>query len=112
MQLGRTTLESGATCGDAIATKAFLDCVCTPTLSGSKSEVVVRRNIETARRRSLKGEGVVVILGLTVEERDRSSWDTRDRRPETIVNTCFEPSGVEGIKIRIKRSITLPKGRA
>jgi hypothetical protein len=112
VQLGRTTFESGATCGDAIATKAFLDCVCTPTLSGSKSEIVVRRNIETTRRGSRKGEGVVVILGLTVEERDRSSWDARDRRPETIINTSLEPSGVEGIKVRIKRSITLPKGRA
>lgn len=110
VQLRRTTFETGATCGDAVATKAFLSCVCTPTLSGSKSEIVVRGNIETTRRRSRKGEGAVVILGLTVEERDRSSWDARDRRGETIIYTCLEPSAVEGIKVRIKRSITLSKG--
>lgn len=99
VQFRRTTFESGATRGDAVATKAFLSCVCTPTLSGSKSEIVVRRNIETTRRRSRKGEGAVIILGHTVEERDRSSWDARDRRGETIVYTCLEPTGVEGIKI-------------
>ena len=109
MQLRSTTFESGATSGDAVSTNAFLSCVCTPTLSGSKSEIVVRRNIETTRHRSRKGEGAVVILGLTVEERDRSSWDARDRRSKTIINTCLEPAGVEGIKVRIKRSITLPK---
>ena len=108
VQLRRTTFESGATCGDAIATEAFLNCVCTPTLVGSKSEIIVRRNIETTRRRSRKGEGAVVILGHTVEERDRSSWDATDRRGEAIIYTCLEPSGVEGIKVRIKRSITLP----
>jgi hypothetical protein len=112
VQLGRTTFESGAARGDAVATKAFLNCVCTPTFSGSKSEIVVRRNIETTRRRSGKGEGAVVILGHTVKEHDRSSWDARDRRGKTIIYTCLEPTGVEGIKVRIKRSITLPKGCA
>ena len=56
VQLRRTTFESGATGGNAVATKAFLNRVCTPTLSGSKSEIVVRRNIESTRRRSRKGE--------------------------------------------------------
>jgi hypothetical protein len=110
VQLRRTTFESGATSRDAIATKAFLNCVCTRTSSGSKSEIVVRRNIETTCRRSRKGKGAVVIPGLTVEEPDRSSWDARDRRRKTIIYTCLEPSGVEGIKVRIKRRITLPKG--
>ena len=95
-QLRRTTLKSGATRGDAVATKAFLNCVCTPTLSSSKSE---RQNIETTCRRSRKGEGAVIILGLTVEERDRSSWDACDRRPETIIYACLEPTGVEEIKV-------------
>jgi hypothetical protein len=112
VQLRRTTFETGTTCGDAIATKTFHSCICTPALSGSKSEIVVRRNIETTRLRSRKGERAVIILGLTVEERDRSSWDARDRRGETIIYTCLEPAGVEGIEVRIKRSITLPKGRA
>src|SRR6266852_7446289 len=57
VQLRRTTFESGATCGDAVATKAFLNCVCTPTLSGSKSDMAVRQNIETTHRRSRRGEG-------------------------------------------------------
>jgi hypothetical protein len=67
VQLGRTTFESGATSGDTIATKALLNGICTPTLSGSKSEIVIRRNIETTFRRSSKGESAVVILGHTVE---------------------------------------------
>jgi hypothetical protein len=99
VQLRRTTFESGATCGDAVATKGFLNCVCTPALSGSKSEIVVGRNIESTRRRPRKGEGAMVILGLAVEERDRSSWDARDRRGETIIYTRLEPTGVEGIKV-------------
>ena len=108
VQLRRTTFKSSATCGDAVATNAFLSCVCTPTVSGSKSEIVVRRDIETTRRRSRKGEGAVVILGLTVEECYRSPWDPSDRRSKTIIDTCLEPTGVEGIKVRIKRSVTLP----
>jgi len=110
VQLRRTTFETGATCGDAVATNAFLSCVCTRTSTGSKSEIVVRRNVETTRSRSRKGEAAVVILGLTVEEGNRSSWDASDRRGETVIYTRLEPSGVEGIKVRIKRSITLPKG--
>ncbi len=110
MQLRRTTFESGATCGDAVATKAFLNCVRTTTLSGSKSKVVVRRNIESTSRRSRKEETVIVILGLTVKKRDRSSRDARHRRGETVVYTCLEPSSVEGIEVRIKGSITLREG--
>jgi hypothetical protein len=99
VQLRRTTFKSGATCRDAVATKAFFNCVCTPTLSGSKSEIVVRRNIESTRCRSRKGEGAMVILGLTIEECDRSSWDARDWRGETIIYTGLEPTAVEGIKV-------------
>src|SRR5258708_7811826 len=110
VQLRRTTFESGATSRDAVATKAFLSRVCTPTLSSSKSEVVVRCDIENTSCLSREGEATVVILGLTVEEHDRSSWDARDWCGETVIHTFLEPSGVEGIEIRIKRSITLPKG--
>jgi hypothetical protein len=111
VQLRRTTFESGATSRDAVATKAFLSRVCTPTLRSSKSEVVVRRDIETTSCPSREGKATVVILGLTVEQHDRSSRDARNWCGETVVHTFLEPPGVEGIEIRIKRSITLPKGR-
>jgi hypothetical protein len=107
VHLRRATFETGTTSRDAVTTKALLNCVCTSTLSGSKAKVVVRRNVESTRRRSRKEKGIVVIVRVTVEESDCSSRDASDRRGETVIDTCFEPSGVKGVKIRIKGSITL-----
>jgi hypothetical protein len=111
VQLRGAALESGATCRDAVTTKALLNSICASTLSLSKAKVIVRRNVEAAGRCSSQRKCVVVVLGFTVEEYDRPSRNASDWRGETIIYAPLEPSSEKGVEIRIEWSITLPGKR-
>lgn len=54
---------------------------------------------------------MVVVDGVAVEDDNSAACDTRDRLGKAVIHAALEPAGVEGIKIRVQRRVTLDTAR-
>ena len=107
MQVERTGFEPGSTGADSVLSDSSFDSIGTPSCSLSEPEVVVRRDVERPRLGPGQLERLVLVVGFTVEQGDRPSSDTGSRSRETIVQSEFKSTGVEGIEIGHQRSVAL-----
>jgi hypothetical protein len=107
VQIECSAFQSGSTGVDTIPPDSVLDCIGTTTPGLGKPEVIIGRNVESTSMGTGEFESVVVVFSATVEQDNGTSGDTGHGAGEAVVQTGLETAGIERIKIRVQRGITL-----
>lgn len=107
MQIAGPALEARTACRDTVALDGLFDDVSAPAAGLCEAEVVVRGDVQSACACSGGDLREVVVGGDTVQEEDGAACNTCYWLGETFVETCFETSGIEGVKVGSQGSISL-----
>lgn len=95
MKVQRTALEASSAARKPVSGNGLRDGISASTASLSKTEVVVRRDVETTRATAIGMEISIVILGFAIITDDRAARDPGNRSGEAIIDAEFEPSGIK-----------------
>jgi len=87
MKVGGPPLGTGAKRANSVSLDSFLDRIRTASLGLSEAEIVVRRDVHRAGTGPGEMERFVVVLGVAIEENDRSTGDLGDRARETVFDS-------------------------
>lgn len=99
MEIARTASEPRSACTDAVSSDRLFYSISTSTAGLCKAEVIIGRDIKSACAIASEDLGVVVVGGDTVEKNNGTPCHSRNGLRETLVQTSFEPAGIERIKI-------------